>query len=97
MVGPGGNQIMQGSGNSAGMRPGVTQGGVMGQGQGVATAGQQATNVQNKVVLQQLMMTLKNPTANQDQNQQILQILKSNPQLMAAFIKHRQVNILLPL
>jgi E1A/CREB-binding protein len=40
--------------------------------------------------LQQLMVTLRSP-ASQEQQQHILQILKSNPQLMAAFIKQRQV------
>lgn len=91
MVGPGGNQIMQ-QNPGMNMRPS----GVMGQGQGGSVAGQQQpTNPQSsKQALHQLMMTLKNPT-NQDQNQQILQILKSNPQLMAAFIKQRQVIIFL--
>jgi Creb binding len=40
--------------------------------------------------LQQLMQVLKNPSPGPDQQQQILQILKTNPQLMAAFIKQRQ-------
>lgn len=44
-----------------------------------------------KQVLQQLLQTLKNPTTP-DQQQQILHILKTNPQLMAAFIKQRQVS-----
>ncbi|PRD32854.1 UNVERIFIED_CONTAM: CREB-binding protein [Trichonephila clavipes] len=38
--------------------------------------------------LQQLLQTLKSPTSPQQQ-QQVLSILKSNPQLMAAFIKQR--------
>lgn len=41
--------------------------------------------------LQQLMATLRSPTSH-NQQQEILQILKSNPQLMAAFIKQRQVS-----
>ncbi len=40
-------------------------------------------------VLQQLLQTLKNPTTQQQQ-QDVLQILKSNPQLMSLFIKHRE-------
>lgn len=43
-----------------------------------------------KQALQQLMQTLKSPHSL-EQQQQILSILKSNPQLMAAFIKQRQV------
>ncbi|KAK6630216.1 hypothetical protein RUM43_015009 [Polyplax serrata] len=42
-----------------------------------------------KQALQQLLQTLKSPNTP-EQQQQILQILKSNPQLMAAFIKQRQ-------
>uniref|UniRef100_A0A4W5K687 histone acetyltransferase n=1 Tax=Hucho hucho TaxID=62062 RepID=A0A4W5K687_9TELE len=38
--------------------------------------------------LQDLLMTLKSPSSPQQQ-QQVLNILKSNPQLMAAFIKQR--------
>lgn len=41
--------------------------------------------------LQQLMATLRSPTSH-NQQQEILQILKSNPPLMAAFIKQRQVS-----
>lgn len=77
--GPGGNQMM------TVMRPGGVQPGTMVQGQ---HAGNQAP----KHALQQLMQTLKNPTSGPDQQTQILQILKSNPQLMAAFIKQRQVS-----
>jgi E1A/CREB-binding protein len=43
-----------------------------------------------KETLQQLLATLKNPASGPDQQKEILQILKSNPQLMAAFIKQRQ-------
>nr|1KBH_B Chain B, CREB-BINDING PROTEIN [Mus musculus]2C52_A Chain A, CREB-BINDING PROTEIN [Mus musculus]2KKJ_A Chain A, CREB-binding protein [Mus musculus]2L14_A Chain A, CREB-binding protein [Mus musculus] len=38
--------------------------------------------------LQDLLRTLKSPSSPQQQ-QQVLNILKSNPQLMAAFIKQR--------
>lgn len=90
MVGPSGNQMMPGAANMSGMRPNLVQGGNMGQGGSVP--GQNPQNQQaSKQALQQLMMTLKNPT-NPDQQQQILSILKSNPQLMAAFIKQRQVS-----
>lgn len=50
-------------------------------------------NQQPKQVIQQLMQTLKNPTSGPEHQQQILQILKSNPQLMAAFIKQRQSTV----
>lgn len=43
----------------------------------------------HKAALQQLLQTLRSPNTP-EQQQQILQILKSNPQLMAAFIKQRQ-------
>lgn len=45
-----------------------------------------------KQALQQLMATLRSPHSP-EQQQQILSILKANPQLMAAFIKQRQVNL----
>jgi len=44
-----------------------------------------------KQALQLLLQTLKSPNTP-EQQQQILQILKKNPQLMAAFIKQRQVS-----
>lgn len=47
-------------------------------------------NMMQKQALQQLMATLRSPQSA-EQQQQILTILKSNPQLMAAFIKQRQV------
>lgn len=78
--GPGPNAIMGG-----GMRP---TGGAL---QAAIAQGQQPNSQTSKLALQQLMQTLKNPTSGPDQQQQILQILKSNPQLMAAFIKQRQV------
>ena len=43
-----------------------------------------------KQALQQLLEILKSPNTPEKQ-QQVLQILKSDPQLMAAFIKERQV------
>lgn len=53
----------------------------------VGQVGPQTSNMQ-KHALQQLMQTLRNPSTPDQQNQ-ILQILKSNPPLMAAFIKQR--------
>lgn len=53
-----------------------------------AAAGGNVT--QQRQALQQLMHTLKSPHSP-EQQQKILAILKSNPQLMAAFIKNRQV------
>lgn len=50
---------------------------------------QQPPNQQQKQALAQLLQTLRSPTTP-EQQQQILHILKTNPQLMAAFIK-RQV------
>lgn len=49
------------------------------------------TNAPQKQALQQLMQTLKSPASGPEQQAQLLQILKANPQLMAAFIKQRQV------
>lgn len=82
MGGPNQNQIMPNVGNISNLRPGGMQGNVMTQ---------NAQNAQNtsKQALQQLMKTLKN-SPNPDSHQQILNILKSNPQLMSAFIKQRQ-------
>lgn len=77
-----------------GQRPGMLPGGgsAMPPGAGAVPAmrGQAQTPAVQKQVLQQLLQTLKNPTTP-DQQQQILHILKTNPQLMAAFIKQRQV------
>lgn len=50
-------------------------------------------NTPPKQALQQLMQTLKSPQSGPEQQHQILQILKANPQLMAAFIKQRQVSL----
>ncbi|XP_063635647.1 histone acetyltransferase p300-like [Cydia splendana] len=55
---------------------------------GAAGAGGAAPQMHQKA-LQQLMATLRSPTSH-NQQQEILQILKSNPPLMAAFIKQRQ-------
>ncbi|XP_057659426.1 CREB-binding protein isoform X6 [Diorhabda carinulata] len=62
--------------NQAGVRPGATP---------ISAPG----NMMQKQALQQLMQTLRSPQSA-EQQQQILTILKSNPQLMAAFIKQRQ-------
>lgn len=82
----GGPQGMQ-PGGQMGQPPQLQQAGVRpGQPQlGGAAAGMQ------KQALQQLMQTLRSPQST-DQQAQILQILKSNPQLMAAFIKQRAVS-----
>ncbi|KAL3266918.1 hypothetical protein HHI36_011068 [Cryptolaemus montrouzieri] len=64
-------------GQQAGVRPG---------GAGPQNPG---NSIMQKQALQQLMLTLRSPHST-EQQQQILQILKSNPQLMAAFIKQRQ-------
>lgn len=48
---------------------------------------------QHQKALQQLMLTLRMPSCP-EQQAQILQILKANPHLMAAFIKQRQVTLL---
>ncbi|XP_014253868.1 CREB-binding protein isoform X3 [Cimex lectularius] len=52
-------------------------------------APQQQNPAVQKQALQQLLQTLRSPTTP-EQQQQILHILKTNPQLMAAFIKQRQ-------
>lgn len=51
-----------------------------------------ATNAQQKQAVQQLLQTLKN-NPGPEQQQQLLQLLKASPQLMAAFIKQRQQNV----
>uniref|UniRef100_A0A182SEU1 Nuclear receptor coactivator CREB-bp-like interlocking domain-containing protein n=1 Tax=Anopheles maculatus TaxID=74869 RepID=A0A182SEU1_9DIPT len=93
--GVGGAQMM------AGIRQGpiAMQGGMMGnaqQQQQQQAGGQQNQPGQTQMATQpkqaiaQLMATLKNPAAGPEQQQQLLSILKANPQLMAAFIKQRQ-------
>lgn len=49
-------------------------------------------NIMQKQALAQLMHTLRSPHSAEQQDR-ILSILKANPQLMAAFIKQRQVRI----
>lgn len=49
-------------------------------------------NTAVKQALQQLMQTLRSPSTPEQQSQ-MLQILKSNPPLMAAFIKQRQASL----
>ncbi|XP_065159068.1 CREB-binding protein isoform X2 [Atheta coriaria] len=48
-----------------------------------------AGNIPHKAAIQQLMQTLRSPQSD-EQQRQLLHILKSNPQLMAACIKQRQ-------
>ncbi|CAH1390893.1 unnamed protein product [Nezara viridula] len=85
------NQV--GMPTTPGQRPGMLPGGGSAMPPGAAAVpamrGQAQTPAVQKQVLQQLLQTLKNPTTP-DQQQQILHILKTNPQLMAAFIKQRQ-------
>lgn len=86
-----------------GIRPGPGSVGMQGGGMiSNAQQQQQGGNLQNaqpggqpplnqpKQAIAQLMATLKNPAAGPEQQQQLLSILKANPQLMAAFIKQRQ-------
>ncbi|XP_044749866.1 CREB-binding protein isoform X2 [Coccinella septempunctata] len=80
-----GPQIMQ-SQNAIGQQA------MQGQQGGVRPTGagpQNPNAMMQKQALQQLMLTLRSPQSN-EQQAQILQILKSNPPLMAAFIKQRQ-------
>lgn len=65
--------------------------GTQGMGQNVQNIGNQG----HMEALQKLLMTMKNQNlTDPDRQQQVLNILKSNPQLMSAFIKQRQVGIL---
>ena len=75
-----GQQVMA-MGGQMPRQPGVIGG-------SVSQVGPQTQSNMHKHVLQQLMQTLKNPHTPEQQNQ-ILQILKSNPPIMAAFIKQR--------
>lgn len=85
----------------AGIRQGpvAMQGGMMGNAQQQQAGGQQNQPGQTQMATQpkqaiaQLMATLKNPAAGPEQQQQLLSILKANPQLMAAFIKQRQQQV----
>lgn len=67
-------------------QPGAVRPGAPGLGAGTGGSGL------HKEALKQLMQTLRSPQSP-EQQQQILAILKSNPQLMAACIKQRQVRI----
>ncbi|CAG9863013.1 unnamed protein product [Phyllotreta striolata] len=74
------------------MQPGQMGQAPMQQAQANVRPGAAPINAQGnmqKQALQQLMATLRSPHSP-EQQQQILTILKSNPQLMAAFIKQRQ-------
>lgn len=86
--GPGGGVCIQGPGG--GMIPNQQQQVVGGAGQQPGAPGSQLPTNQPKAAIAQLMATLKNPQAGPEQQQQLLSILKANPQLMAAFIKQRQ-------
>lgn len=82
-----GAQLMQQQPQPMGAGP--MQPGVQTVRPGTAPLANPGTSMMHKQALQQLMQTLRSPQ-NPDQQQQILQILKANPQLMAAFIKQRQ-------
>uniref|UniRef100_A0A671WFZ0 histone acetyltransferase n=1 Tax=Sparus aurata TaxID=8175 RepID=A0A671WFZ0_SPAAU len=91
--GPRGPQVMQ-PGMAQGQWPGAA--GPMQQGQRMLIPQQPGARPQTPQrpgaiapnALQDLLRTLKSPSSPQQQ-QQVLNILKSNPQLMAAFIKQR--------
>lgn len=72
---------------------GIRQQGGMVTNQPPAQGGGALPHTPPKQALQQLMQTLKSPSSGPEQQHQILQILKANPQLMAAFIKQRQVSL----
>lgn len=96
-MGPGGAGVANNVANNNPMMAGIRPTGVAGVGVAAPMmqgGGGQPNQQASKHALQQLMQTLKNPTSGPDQQQQILQILKSNPQLMAAFIKQRQVRLI---
>lgn len=92
-MGGGPPNVQTGAGVQPGaVRPGGVAGGAGAPGGAMgnpAAAAAAAGNMHQKQALQQLMQTLRSPHSP-DQQQQILTILKSNPQLMAAFIKQRQ-------
>jgi E1A/CREB-binding protein len=58
----------------------------------VQPGGKPTSNAAQKQAVQQLLQTLKN-NPGPEQQQQLLQLLKASPQLMAAFIKQRQQNV----
>lgn len=70
------------------VRPNVVNVNVVNVNVNVADGPAPAGNQMHKQALQQLMQTLRSPHSP-EQQQQILSILKANPQLMAAFIKQR--------
>ena len=83
----------QAVGMMAGGVPMAGPAGAMGAGVMAPQAPGQQQPPGQKQALQLLLQTLKSPNTP-EQQQQILQILKKNPQLMAAFIKQRQVSFL---
>lgn len=58
----------------------------------IQPGGAAPNNAAQKQAVQQLLQTLKN-NPGPEQQQQLLQLLKASPQLMAAFIKQRQQNV----
>uniref|UniRef100_A0AAY4BVY9 histone acetyltransferase n=1 Tax=Denticeps clupeoides TaxID=299321 RepID=A0AAY4BVY9_9TELE len=80
-------QQLQGRSQLMGMVQAGVQGGVPGGAPGAVTAGGGAANMPQGA-LQELLRTLRSPSSPLQQ-QQVLNILRSNPQLMAAFIKQR--------
>ena len=54
--------------------------------------GGQRPNMMHGPTVQQLINLLKSPHSDQQQ-QQLLNILKGNPQLMSYFIRHRQQQV----
>lgn len=91
-------QLMQAQQQQQQQQPNPGQG-VMAMGQIARQPGniagpvnQVGQNTAVKQALQQLMQTLRSPSTPEQQSQ-MLQILKSNPPLMAAFIKQRQASL----
>jgi E1A/CREB-binding protein len=92
---PNPQQLPQQQQNMMGAGGGPMAGPAGPMGAGVLPPQQQQAQQQppgQRQALQLLLQTLKSPNTP-EQQQQILQILKKNPQLMAAFIKQRQVSI----
>uniref|UniRef100_A0A8D8R720 Histone acetyltransferase p300 n=1 Tax=Cacopsylla melanoneura TaxID=428564 RepID=A0A8D8R720_9HEMI len=91
MMNPGVQQPLQpGPGGILGPQQSPGGGPVSGVGAG-GTAGTPGVtgHPQSKQALQELLQTLKSPHTP-EQQQKIIQIIKSNPQLMAAFLKQKQ-------
>lgn len=76
---PGNSQLMQ-------AMPRNVQPNMIGQ------PGAAASSASQKQAVQQLLQTLKN-NPGPEQQQQLVQLLKASPQLMAGFIKQRQQNV----